>query len=166
MYRANLGCRPFVVRLEISFTTDSFRYWIHIDFHENWDSSQTIQGFISKNSPFWLWNTKFKRLFFFVLQIITEINSNSVKNQKFILKPNLKMTISQEYNIFGELGLGFNAPKPRFLNYKWNSIWSPILWIYTDSFSWAFQGPIVLKIFNRWHFSLNINVILWRNCHL
>ena len=37
---------------------------------------------------------------------------------------------------------------------------------YTDSFSWAFQGLIVLKIFNRWHFSLNINVILWRNCHL
>ena len=35
-----------------------------------------------------------------VLQIITEINSNSVKNQKFILKPNLKMTISPEYNIY------------------------------------------------------------------
>ena len=36
----------------------------------------------------------------YVLHIITESNSNSVKNQRFILNPNLKMTISPEYNIY------------------------------------------------------------------
>ena len=32
--------------------------------------------------------------------MITEINTNSVKNQRFTLTPNLKMTISPEYNIY------------------------------------------------------------------